>query len=428
MADGRPKLVVISAVHPFPGHSGQQRRVKNTLLALRKHFHTTFLTFATADDTAPVGRDLGNMCDEAIVLPSLYRRSAAARLFHGARSVAHAVITGLKRSNSIVGELELTPERIRRALGDRRYDVALFEYWHASAAVPELRDRGALCVLDMHDVLWQSYDRQLSARRWLPSPVRKWAVARYRRREERAWRAFDVIISINSEEDRHVREGLGREARVILTPMGIDLERWPYCWSPVQPPRVVFYGGLGSPHNQRDARHCYEHIMPLVWFRIPEAELWIVGSNPPPEIHRLEAADPRVRVTGYVEEIAPLLATMSVLLCPWQGTYGFRSRLVEAMAVGVPVVASPDAIDGMELFPSQDLFEGNSAAEIADHVVGLLEDGARARELSADARRAIERRYSFDSTYGALARDLGDEIRQKQASGVRSELMESGAG
>jgi glycosyltransferase involved in cell wall biosynthesis len=317
---------------------------------------------------------------------------------------------------------------VRRAIAGKQFDVALFEYWHANAAVPVLRAVGARCALDMHDVLWQSFDRQLSAQPWLPPPVRRWAVARYRTREERAWRSFDIVITINSEEDRYVREVLGKEARVFLTPMGLDLERWPYRWSPAQPPRVAYYGGLGSPHNQRDALHCFEDIMPLVWSRVPGAELWIIGSKPPPEVRRLEADDPRVRVTGYVEKIVPLLATMSVVLCPWQGTYGFRSRLVEAMAVGVPVVVNPDAVYGMGLLSNQCLLEGSSPSAVADHVVSLIEDADRAGELSACARQAVEQRYSFKSTYGALARVLGDGVRQSPVSNARRTLETSAAG
>lgn len=402
----KPRLVVISAVHPFPGHSGQQQRVRNKLLAFRQHFHTTFLTVAAAGEVDATRERLLTLCDEAIVLPSLYRRSQVHRFVHRVASVLYAAATGLKRSNYTVGQLELAPDRVRSGIGDRRFDLAVFEYWHAARAVPFLRAAGARCVLDMHDILWRSYDRQLRARAWMPSFIRDLAVARYREKEERAWRGFDAVITINRDEDRYVRELLGEDAQIIFTPMGVDLQLWPYSWAPVQPPRVAYYGGLGSSHNQRDALFCFEKVMPIVWRTVPEAELWIVGSNPPPGILELEAKDPRVRVTGFVDDIVSMLASASVVLCPWSGSYGFRSRIIETMAVGVPVVASPDCVAGMEFEDGRNIALAACAMEMAEKVVKVVSSKSVALRLSRSANQRVVEVYSFEKTYEDLACQL----------------------
>lgn len=403
----RPRLVVISAVLPFPGHSGQQQRVRNKLLAFREHFHTTFLTVAAADEVDATRDRLLTLCDEVIVLPSLYRKSRIHRFVHRVASVLYANATGLKRSNYIVGRLELAPARVGSAIGDLRFDLAVFEYWHAAGAVPVVRTSGARCMLDMHDILWRSYDRQLRANKWMPSVIRDLAVTRYRDKEERAWRGFDAVITINRDEDRYVRDLLGEGAQIVFIPMGVDLKLWPYSWVPVMPPRVAYYGGLGSPHNQRDALFCFEKVMPIVWRTVPEAELWIVGSNPPPAILELPNRNAKVHVTGFVEKVAPLLGTMSVVLCPWAGTYGFRSRIVEAMAVGVPVVTTADAIDGMDLTAGRCILIAEGALEMASWTMKLLGDQQLSRSVSLSAQNTVERLFSFDATYGKLARRLG---------------------
>ncbi len=193
--------------------------------------------------------------------------------------------------------------------------------------------------------------------------------------------------------------------------MGVDLRLWPYSWAPVQPPRVAYYGGLGSPHNQRDALFCFEQVMPIVWRDVPEAELWIVGSNPPPAILELPDRDARVHVTGFVEEVAALLGTMSVVLCPWAGTYGFRSRIVEAMAVGVPVVSTHDCVSGMSIEEDRDFLVASLEPNaLAARVTSVLEDGNEGRRLSHTARRAVEASYSMHDTYGACAAQLMSRI------------------
>ncbi len=402
----KPRLVVVSAVHPFPGHSGQQQRVRNKLLAFRGHFHATFLTVAAADEVDATRDRLLTLCDEVIVLPSLYRRSQVHRLVHRVASVLYAAATGLKRSNYIVGQLELAPYRVRSAIGGRKFDLAVLEYWHAAAAVPLVRASGARCVLDMHDILWRSYDRQLRAKGWMPSFIRDLAVARYREKEERAWRGFDAVITINRDEDRYVRDLFGEDPQIIFTPMGVDLQLWAYSWAPVQPPRVAYYGGLGSPHNQRDALFCFEQVMPIIWRTVPEAELWIVGSNPPPGILELETKDPRVRVTGFVEDIASMLASASVVLCPWSGSYGFRSRIIETMAVGVPVVASPDCVAGMEFDNGVQIELAVSAAKMAEKVVKVISSESVSLRLSRSAFQRVVYLYSFEKSYKDLAHQL----------------------
>jgi hypothetical protein len=96
-------------------------------------------------------------------------------------------------------------------------------------------------VLDMHDILWRSYERQLE-RRSLPGSWKRRAVRRYRTREELAWKSYDGVTAINAEEHRSVAEsGLPDRTRLFCAPMGVDLDRWPYQWSPVAPRRLAFY-------------------------------------------------------------------------------------------------------------------------------------------------------------------------------------------
>src|SRR5262249_29035716 len=155
------------------------------------------------------------------------------------------------------------------------------------------------------------------------------------------------VIAINHEELNYLRSATPSTTKLFHAAMGVDLALWPYSWSPSGKPCLAYYGGLGSPHNQADALACYQRLMPEIWRRFPDAEFWIVGGNPPETIRAL-GSDSRVKVTGFVENVQPVLSRMSLLLCPWSGIFGFRSRLIEAMALGVPVVTSPDAVYGME--------------------------------------------------------------------------------
>lgn len=398
----KPRILVVSAVLPFPREAGQQQRVHYTLRALREQFHLTFLTVADAGREEETRQKLLEICDETIVLSSLYSSSLVSRLIHKVLGSLYAAWTGLKFSNYLIGKLEFSPSRLQAATAGLSFDIALFEYWHAFKSASCFRERGVKIILDMHDILWQSYARQLDALS-LPGWIKRVWVSRYRVREEAAWQVFDMLVAINQAEFEYVR---GRvSSKVLYIPMGVDLLGWPYSWSPVVPRRVAYYGGLGSQHNQQDAYLCHREIMPRIWEKFPEMEFWIVGSNPPAFLKELER-DPRVHVTGFVEQPQEILKTMSLVLCPWSGTYGFRSRIVEVMALGVPVVASVDAVHGMELGSGSGIVLGGNVAEMTDHVLVLLEADEELAQQSHQERLQVENKFSIDATYYQFSRQL----------------------
>ncbi len=420
----RPRLLVVSHVLPFPGISGQQQRVANTLRGARDQFHITFATLAPPGGEAALREGLAPWCDEVLLLPARYGRGAWGRLAHRVGAGLFVLRTGLKTSNYALGSVEFSPGRVLSLVEGRSFDLALFEYFHASAAATALRNRGIPCVVDTHNVLWQAFDRQLKTVGWLPAWGRRWAVRRYRQAEEAAWRRFNALIAITTGEARYIRSRIPAATPLLKACMGIDLEAWSRCWAPATPLRVGYYGGLGSAHNAREALRVHEKIMPAVWKKFPKAEYWIVGSKPPPEVQAL-ARDPRVKVTGFVERAQEVLKSFTVCLCPWEGTYGFRSRLVEIMAVGVPMVASPDAGDGMDFEHGRGIFFEPDDRRMTLTTLKLLEDPALAAAQSLAARAAVEEHYGFAATYGRLARELAGFIPSHRGDGQAPEELKA---
>jgi glycosyltransferase involved in cell wall biosynthesis len=420
----KPRLGVLTHVMPYPRSAGQQQRVYYTLRAAREEFHVTVIAPVRDDQLDEARRNLDGLCDELIVLPSIEDHGRVAKLAAAAKSLVYCAATGLRRSNYYLGGLQFDPSVVRTLIADRRFDCLLFEYWHAYRCIEPLRDVVPKFVLDMHNVLWVSHAQKLGDRRDLPGPWKRWSVARYRKGEERAWRLFDGVIAINREELKYASSVVGGRADMFYAPMGIDLGAWPYSWDPRRPARIAYYGGLGSPHNRRAASRCLDRIMPEVWDRSPETTFWLVGSNPD-EALRKRSGDPRVRVTGFVEDVQQVLRTMTAVVCPWSGTYGFRSRLVEVMALGVPVVTTPDAISGMELGDGDGVLVGEADRDLAQHVLHLLGDDRFAGEQSRRARSEVELRYDVPNTYGKLMKELKrwstieNSLGASEASGER---------
>ena len=409
----KPRILVLSNVFPFPGASGQQRRVAYKLRALREVFHVTFAIAVKAEQMETMREKLLALVDDAVLLPSRYNRSRMSKVWHLGAGMFYTLTTGLKRSNYIVAELEYTPKRLADAFEQYAFDLVLFEYWHASSGTSVFRDEDIPCVIDIHNVLWKNYAYQLDSPAALPSRFepalprawKRWAVDRYRQREEQAWNCFDGLIIMNAYEEEQVREAVKDSVRLFYAPMGTDLSNWSYSWEPAYPPRIAYYGGLSNPYNVKDAFTCYEQVMPEIWRRFPDVVLWLVGSNPIERVRAL-AEDPRVKVTGYVEHVQEVLKTMMLKVMPWSEAHGFRSRLIEVMALGVPVVTAAGVVQEMDVEKGKGIIVEETNATLAGACLNLLETPAYAEQQSRLAREQVEKKFSFTATYGQLAKDL----------------------
>ena len=412
-SDDKPRLLVISHVLPVDGHAGQQMRVRNKLKGLCRYFHITFLTISNSVTQEASVERLRSFVDELVILPSLYQGSIWSKVYHRFLGRWYGMIQGIRWSNYILGKVELTGKRIEEAVEVGSFDLVLYEYWHAVDSVPIFQTSGVLTILDMHNVLWRVLERNL-LRDGSLSAWRKRLVSLYKEGEETGWGKFDGLIAINRNELAYVVEQVPVRSKVFYTPMGVEIEQLAYVYKMINDePRLAYYGGLSSHHNCLDAIRCAKEIMPLIWLEHETAELWIIGANPPQEIRSL-ALDSRVKVLGYVADLEKCFSGVDAMLCPWIGKYGFRSRIVESMALGVPVISTADAVDGMELRDGDGILFRETNEEISKAAIGLINDRSFAEQLSRRARDAVVRLYGFEATYGSLARNLVEWVHEER--------------
>ena len=190
-----------------------------------------------------------------------------------------------------------------------------------------------------------------------------------------------------------------KDSIIECIPMGIDFNKWNFKREITSPQRIGYYGGLGSIHNQNSARFCYQKIMPLIWSELTDIELWLIGSNPPKDIRNLELIDNRVKVTGYIKNIQDILKTISIVICPWNGTYGFRSRIIEIMALGIPIITTKDAISGMDLKNSEGIYLARDPIEYAKISLTLLQEKNKNISDGRTNSEYAKKLYSFENTY-----------------------------
>ena len=291
---------------------------------------------------------------------------------------------------------------VRETLAREHIDIV---YIYSTAMAPYvLQTEGPRRILDMQDIdseKWAQYAQQS------PWPMRLvWA------REGRTLLAYERTAAMACERTLFVSEQecqrfgeLVPEARdrIDRLEQGVDLERFspaavldnPY---PDPAPRLVFTGNMDYWPNADAAIYFAREVMPLLRGRDPAPRFVIVGANPTPEV--LTLAGPDVQVTGRVPDVRPYVAHAAVSVAPLRIARGIQNKILEAMALGRPVVASPQAFEGVRAEAGQDLLVGDGAAAIARLVAEVL-DGAHP-SLGASGRHAVERGYAWAATLARL--------------------------
>ena len=252
-------------------------------------------------------------------------------------------------------------------------------------------------ILDMVDIDSEKFAEYATRTRWPARLV--WA--REGRMllsfERRAAREFDRTLFVSSAECARFG-ALAPETRdrIDWIENGVDLEHFapgvPFADPfPSGRLRIVFTGTMDYWPNV-DAMVWFVHeVMPLIRERVPTAYLTIVGANPGADVMSLASAD--VSVTGRVDDVRPYIAHAGVIVAPLRIARGIQNKVLEAMAMARPVVASPQALEGVRAQPGRDLLVAEGAEAMARCVAEVL--AGEHMELGAAGRAAAEHGYRW---------------------------------
>jgi polysaccharide biosynthesis protein PslH len=232
------------------------------------------------------------------------------------------------------------------------------------------------------------------------------------RREAAKLSAFEQAVAARADASLFVSEAEGALFRsrggrgnILALPNGVDFDFFDPALAgpPVSAPSplIVFTGQMDYAPNVDAVRWFAQEVLPWV----EGASFAIVGRNPTDEVKRL--VGDRVLVTGAVPDIRPWLAAADVVAAPLRIARGVQNKVLEAMAMERPVVASSAAFTGIDAVPGRDLLVADSAEEQARAISLLLDDRGRARALGNAARRRVEEAYRWDACLAPLAGWLG---------------------
>lgn len=283
---------------------------------------------------------------------------------------------------------------------------AVMHLEHLRGAVLANKVQALPCVFDAVDSITYLFEQaQQQAPHWRQRLMAALDLARTRRYEARIPTRFArTLVTSPVDKDAFVRlAGAKAEQQITVIPNGVDTDYFTPTPNPRDPATVLFSGKLSYHANVAAALFLAQEIMPLVWAIHPQAKLVLAGKDPAASIRAL-TADPRITVTGTVPDLRPLFAQATLAVAPLRYGAGVQNKVLEAMACGLPVVATPQVLGALQAQAGQDLLVGNGAIELAHHIVTLLEQPDLRTQVGQAGRAYVEAYHRWDT----IAQKLGE--------------------
>lgn len=362
----RPALLFLAHRIPFPPDKGDKIRSYHFLKALCERYRVHLGCFV--DDPADLAHlpQLERMTESLCAVPirpGLRKVTSLAAIFGRGSMSAR-----FYRNRSLAAYVQRRLPEVTRALA---FSSPMMQF------LPDQSPALAICLADYVDVdsiKWAQYaERKTPPLSWLYR-----LESRRLARDEQRWAARARRVSFVSEDEA----GLFRNAsqassiEVLAIPNGVDATRFDPAIAYANPtqdagPRVVFVGAMDYWANVDAVKWFVERCWPQIQTRVPQARFQIVGRHPTTEVQKL--ADERVQVTGGVADVRQWLAHADVVVAPLRIARGIQNKVLEAMAMARPIVASCEALEGIEL-PAElwQRMSAKDAAAFADKVIEQL--------------------------------------------------------
>ncbi|HEV7943982.1 MAG TPA: glycosyltransferase [Solirubrobacteraceae bacterium] len=200
-----------------------------------------------------------------------------------------------------------------------------------------------------------------------------------------------------SDADIEGARALCPQAEIRYAPNAVDVSGIAPAAPNLAARQAVFIASFAYLPNRHALDFLVKEVMPRVWSQVPEAKLAVAGSG----LTEPPSTDPRVSVLGFVEDLDKLYASSSCAVVPLLQGGGSPLKLVEALAHGLPAIATQRACAGLRLRDGVDCVVANGAAGFAQALARVLRDGAP--EIAAEGRRAAERLYSIEALSELIA-------------------------
>lgn len=404
------KILYVCHRFPFPPKRGGKIRPFNMIRHFAKRHEVTVASLARSTTEAEEGRGIAPHC-------SRFEMATVNNSIQTLRMVAR--LPTLQPSSFGYFYSADLAARIHRLIEGERFDLI---FVHCSSVARYVADvQGPFKVLDFGDMdsqKWLEYANYKS----FPLSFGYWLEGRKLEREERRLAEKFDLCTATTRAEWETLKSYGTKTPADWFPNGVDSNAFSPGEEPYDPDTISFIGRMDYYPNQECMFDFCANTLPLLKARRPDIKLIIVGADPSPAVRKLGEI-PGVTVTGSVPEVQPYVRKSALMVAPLNIARGTQNKILEAMAMGVPVVTSGTAAGGVDALDSEHFLVANTPAEYAQAILRIIDDPSERRRLAIAGRTRMLSHHAWDSSMqrldGIIERGLAGRATARRGQAER---------
>ena len=259
-------------------------------------------------------------------------------------------------------------------------------------------------TIDYQDIFSMGMKRRADIAPFYLKPIFNMEYNRLRRYEHDIFDDFDVktIISIQDRDDiDHTKK-----EEILIVPNGVDHE----YYSPQQQEKkydIVFTGNMAYAPNVNAVEYLSNHILPLVWEKLPNTKMYIAGATPDPRVKKV--ASERIIISGWLDDMRDAYAQSKIFIAPMRIGTGLQNKLLEAMSMRLPCITTSLANGSLHAEDGKEILVGDNEQELAKHIIALLTDKEKAESVAQNGYDFVHRVYDW----GEATKIMENEMKLK---------------
>lgn len=392
--DASRLALVLAPEAPYPLAGGGALRTASLLHYLARTHAVDLVVFRQPGAPHPADALPKGLVRRLIVLDlPAHRRSVAARTLRNAARLA-------RRAPPLVDRFSGFGAEIARHLNGFRYDLGVVEHFWCAPYWKELAPQCGRTLLNLHNVESELHRSCAGADRgaagFAHSVFHKVALEL-----ERDWLPRYSEILAASEADALRARAIAPAAQVSVYPNAIPAVGLPPAADASEPEAVAFSANFEYHPNRSAVRFFRYEVWPRLRDRWPRLVWRLIGKNPQ-AVEDFTSGDPRIQVTGPVEDAVRELARAQVAVAPLLSGSGTRLKIIEAWAAGLPVVSTSVGAEGLPARDGETLLLADSGRAFAAAVSRLLASPDLRRRLGTCGRNLVEQRFTWEAAWKTL--------------------------
>jgi len=394
-------ILWLSHFVPYPPKGGNLQRSFNLIKELSKHHKVYLLSFNQAalipDELtlADYIKTLENYCTIIDILPIQSEQPLLGRIPVYLKSLFSKqpfTINWLKdnKLDSIINDAAT------------RYDIDLIHF-DTISLTPYVKDRNVVNVLNHHNIESHMMLRRANIENNFLKKMYLWQEGvKLRYYEKNNLNKFNAHLTCSTLDSDRLRE-ISNKLEIVEIPNGVDLSYFQPHRIDVATKDIIFVGGLSWYPNLLSVEFLIHEVWDKLKFKIQGVQLTIVGRNPPKWLTDLADTDSSLTVTGFVDDMRPYVNKSTVFVCPIFDGGGTKLKVLDALAMGIPLIAHPAACEGINVTDGQNVLYAEEPEEYISQIERLFNSRELQSNMSKSGRDVIEKTYSFISIGRKLA-------------------------